>query len=76
MIASLTLGIISMLLLGLGMSCTLVWADTLFVPGIIIGAAGIAGMAAAPQVFQKITRRQREKLAPEILRLTEELLEK
>ena len=58
------------------MSCTLAWADTLFVPGILIGAAGIAGMAAAPQVFQKITRRQREKLAPEILRLTEELLEK
>lgn len=76
MIASLTVGVISMLLLGFGMCCTLVWAETLFVPGILIGVLGMGGMAAAPSVYRKVIRRKREKLAPEILRLTDELLEK
>ena len=76
MAASLTVGIAGMLLLGLGMCCTLVWAETMFVPGIFIGILGMAAMGLAPTVFSRITRRQCEKLAPEILRLTEELLQK
>lgn len=74
MIAALTAGIVGTLLLGVGMCCTMVWAETMFIPGIIIGVTGIAGVAAAYPLYTHITRKQREKLAPEILRLTDELI--
>lgn len=73
MLAALISGIIGTLVLGLGMCCTMVWADTLFVPGIIIGVIGIAGISAAYPLYTHITKKQREKLAPEILRLSDEL---
>ena len=59
-----------------GMCCTMVWADTLFVPGIVIGVVGIACVAAAPAVYKRITKKRRKKLAPEILRLTDELMDR
>ena len=68
LIAALIVGIAGALILGFGMCCTMVWAETLFVPGIVIGLIGILGVCAAyPQ-------RRREKLAPEIMRLTDELM--
>ena len=72
MIVSLTLGIASTLILGIGMCCVMVW-DGLFIPGIFIGMLGILGMIAAYPVYTHITQKQRKKLAPEILRLTDEL---
>lgn len=74
LIVSLTVGVVSTLILGVGMCCCLVWAGTWFVPGIVIGIAGMAGMASAYPLHTYITKKQREKLAPEILRLTDELL--
>lgn len=73
-IVSLTVGIISVLIMGTGMSCVMVWGETMFVPGIIIGIIGIAGMTAAYPIYKAITKRQQKKLAPEILRLTDELM--
>jgi hypothetical protein len=72
-IAALALGIVSALLLGVGMCCTMVWADRYFVPGIVVGLLGIAGMIAAYPLYNHITAKKREQIAPEILRLTEEL---
>lgn len=72
--AALIAGILGALALGIGMSCCMVWGDTLFVPGIIIGMAGIIGVAAAYPLYARITRKERQKIAPEILRLTEELM--
>lgn len=72
-IASLILGIISTLLFGIGMCCTMVWTERWFVFGTVIGIIGIAGIAAAYPLYVHITKRQREKLAPEIIRLTDEL---
>lgn len=72
--AAIAVGLAGTLLLGLGMCCVTVWADRLFVPGVVVGIAGLAGMAAAMPVYRAVTRRQRKKLAPEILRLTERLL--
>ena len=69
---ALVVGILGCLVLGAGMSCCMVW--DLFLPGIILGILGLAGVSAAYPLFVRITRRQREKLAPEILRLTDELL--
>lgn len=75
-VVSVTLGVIGCMLMGVGMCCTMVWSDMWFVPGIVIGLAGIALIAVAYPVYNRITRKQREKIAPQILRLTDELAEK
>lgn len=73
-VLSLTVGIIGTLILGIGMCCTLVWEETMFIPGIVIGIAGIAVLLVAYPIYRYITKKEREKLAPEILRLTDELM--
>lgn len=70
---SLIHGILCSLILGLGMSCCMVWAGNYFLPGIVIGCVGLAGVAATYPLYNRIVSRDREKIAPEILRLTEEL---
>ncbi len=70
---SLVLGIVGVLLFGAGMSCVMVWTDTLLVPGILLGIIGIAVLSFAYPVYKKITERQKEKIAPQILALIEEL---
>lgn len=72
--AALAVGIISTLIMGLGMCCTMVWAETLFIPGVVIGVAGIIGICAAYPLYLRITKKRRDKLAPEIIRLTDELM--
>ena len=72
-IAAMTLGIISTLVLGVGMCCVMVWEDRLFIPGIIIGVIGILGIILAYPLYNRMTKKRREKLAPEILRLIDEL---
>ena len=67
-------GIIGTLLLGVVMSCCLVWNEKLYVPGIIVGACGIVLICIAYPLYKKITKREREKIAPQILSLSEELL--
>lgn len=71
---SLIAGIIGTLLLGIGMCCAMVWAGSLFIPGIIIGLIGIAIVTAAYPLYQHIIKKEREKIAPEIIRLTNELM--
>lgn len=73
MVVSIIIGIIGCLLLGVGMCCTMVWMENWFLPGIIIGMIGIIAVAAAYPLYTRITRRERERLAPQILKLTEEL---
>lgn len=72
-IVSLIVGIISSLILGVGMCCTMVW-EGLMIPGVFIGIVGIIGMIAAYPIYTHITKKQRDKLAPEIIRLTDELM--
>lgn len=71
---SLMLGIVSSLVLGIGMCCAMLWNNILFVPGIIIGLIGIAGIAVAYPLNNHLTKKERERLAPEILKLTTELM--
>ena len=73
-IVSLTVGIAGALILGIGMCCTMVWGDKLFIPGIIIGLAGIAGVSAAYPLYVRMVKKKRTELAPEIMRLTDELM--
>ena len=73
-IVSLIVGIVSALIMGTGMSCTMVWGGVWFIPGIIIGVIGMAGVAAAYPIYNYITKKQRDKVAPEIIRLSDELM--
>ena len=68
------IGMIGTLLLGVGMCCTLVWQGRWFVPGIFVGIIGIGIVAIAYPIYNKTLKTEREKIAPEVLRLTEELL--
>ena len=70
---SIAVGVVSALLMGVGMCCSMVWMGNLFIPGIILGLLGIALVAAAHPVYQRVTKKEREKLAPRILQLTQEL---
>ncbi|MCM1539724.1 MAG: hypothetical protein NC121_00505 [Blautia sp.] len=73
-LVSVLTGTAGTLIMGVGMCCTMVWAARWFVPGIFIGVAGIAGVIAAYPVYVRMVRKKREKLAPEILRLSDELM--
>lgn len=73
MIASLATGVIGALILGVGMCCTMVWGESLFALGIFVGVLGIALIAAAYPLYKKVTKTQREKVAEQILTLTNEL---
>lgn len=71
---SIVLGVIGTLILGVGMCCVLVWQNVWFVPGIVIGIVGLIVLSLAYPVYMKVTKKEREKIAPEIIRLTDELL--
>ncbi len=71
--AGIIVGIIGTMLLGVGMCCTMVWADTAFILGIVVGVIGIAILSTGYPLYKKITKKQREKLAGQILALSEEL---
>lgn len=73
MAVSLVHGILYTLLLGLGMSCCMVWAGKLFLPGVVIGCVGLIGVSVTYPIYNQIVKMDREKIAPEILRLTEEI---
>ncbi len=81
-VAALVLGIISTLTMGFGMSLIMTdiksilgaYADMALIIGTVIGFVGMVGVIAAYPLYQHITEKERRKIAPEILRLTEELL--
>ena len=43
--------------------------------GIVVGLAGMIPVAMAYPVYNRVLRKQRKKIAPEILKLSEELLQ-
>lgn len=69
MVCALSWGIISALILGVGMTCVLVWNQPVI--GVIAGIIGLAGALYAWPLYQKVLKKQREEAAPEILRLSE-----
>ncbi len=74
-VVSLIVGIISALLLGVGMCCAMLpgW-EAYFIPGIAVGVVGIIGVIAAYPIYNHMVKRKRAKLAPEIMRLSDELM--
>ena len=77
--ASIAVGVIGALILGTGMSlCMTELGAALgifaFVLGSLIGLTGLVMVALAYPLYSRILRKERERIAPEILRLSEELL--
>ena len=71
---SLVIGIIGALIMGTGMSLCMVASKSFMVLGIVIGVIGMGIVAVAYPVYTRILKKEREKIAPEILRLTEEIM--
>ncbi|MBQ8392389.1 MAG: hypothetical protein IJX51_01325 [Clostridia bacterium] len=74
MTLSLIVGIMGALIFGLGMSMILAWDIMVF--GIIVCIIGAVPMVAAYPVYVITLRNNKEKYGEEILRLSEELLDK
>ena len=77
--ASLAVGVIGALILGTGMSLCMTelsgfLGGTAMFIGIPVGIAGMVLAALAYPVYNRVLKKEREKIAPEILKLTEELL--
>ena len=77
---SLAIGIIGALILGTGMSFCLTdlgagLGNLAMVLGIAVGIVGMALVALAYPAYTTTLKKEREKIAPEILRLTDELMQ-
>lgn len=77
--ASIALGVTGALILGTGMSLCMTdlgaaLGSLAMAVGIPVGIAGIVLVALAYPVFKRRLKKERERIAPEVLRLTEELL--
>ena len=75
---SIALGVIGALLLGTGMSLCMTelgagLGDLAMVLGILVGVIGLVPVAMAYPVFTRVLEKERKKIAPEILRLADEL---
>ena len=77
--ASLAVGIVGALIMGTGMSLAMTdigaaLGSLAMVLGIVAGVAGMVLAALAYPAYNRVLKKQREKIAPEILRLSDELL--
>lgn len=80
--AAIVVGIIGALVLGFGMSLAMsdlsdmlgIHQDVGMILGIIIGVVGIVPVCLAYPLYNRTLKKEREKIAPEILRLSDELM--
>ena len=81
-VISLVAGIIGALVLGFGMSLIMtdvgetlgLYGKTQVVLGVVIGMIGVVLVSVAYPIYNRIARKERERIAPEIIRLTDELM--
>ena len=79
---SLVLGIVGALVMGTGMSLIMtdlagilgITAMGSMIVGVVVGVIGMVLVSLAYPVYKKVLKSEREKIAPEIIRLSEELL--
>ena len=76
---SLAVGVAGALIMGTGMSLAMTQIGAVFggmamLIGVMIGIIGMILVALAYPLYNRVLRKNREKIAPEILRLTDELL--
>lgn len=76
---SLAAGVIGSLIMGTGMSLAMTdlgnaLGNAGFYVGIGVGVVGIALLACAYPIYQRTLKKERDRIRPEILRLTDELM--
>lgn len=79
---SLVFGIIGTLILGIGMSLAMTQIGSILgasqemamLIGIIVGLAGIVLLSLAYPLYNRILKKERKKIAPQIIKLTDELM--
>ncbi len=77
--ASIAIGVLGALVLGTGMSLCMTDLGAALgylamVTGILVGILGLVMVALAYPLYNSVLRKERQRIAPEILRLSEELL--
>ena len=77
--ASIAIGVIGTLMLGTGMSLCMTDLGAILgyyqmLLGILLGLIGMILVALAYPVFNRVLQKERQRIAPEILRLSDELL--
>lgn len=77
--AALTVGVLGTLIMGTGMSCVMtdigsVFGSLALVMGIAIGIVGMVLTALAYPLYDRVLKKQRKKIAPEILRSIDDLM--
>ena len=78
--AALAVGIVGALIMGIGMSLVMTDIGAVLgtvlamIIGISIGVVGIVLVCLAYPIYNRTLKKEREKIAPEILRLTDELI--
>ena len=77
--ASITVGVIGALILGTGMSLFMTelgaaLGELTMVLGVIVGIVGLVAVILAYPVYERVLKKERERIAPEVLRLSDELL--
>ena len=77
--AAIAVGVLGALILGTGMSLCMTelgsaLGNLTMVMGVIIGLAGMLLIALAYPIYNRTLKKERERIAPEILRISDELL--
>ena len=77
--ASIAIGVLGTLILGTGMSLFMtdlgaILGHMAMGIGILVGILGLVLVALAYPLYNRVLRKERQRIAPEILRLSEELL--
>ena len=77
--ASLAVGIIGALILGTGMSLCMTelgaaLGSFAMIMGVAVGLVGMVPVALAYPLYNRVLKKERERIAPEILRLTDNLM--
>ena len=77
---ALVLGVVGALIMGIGMSLVMtdigavVGPNNALIPGILIGVIGMIPVALAYPTYNRVLKKERQRIAPEILRLSDELM--
>ena len=77
--AAIAIGVIGALIMGTGMSLAMTdigaaLGSLAMILGVVVGLVGMVLVAMAYPVYNHVLKRERQRIAPEILRLSEELL--
>lgn len=72
-VISVIFGVLSSLILGFGMCCSMLWTQH-FVIGIVVGIVGLIGVAATYPIYNLVTKKERDRVAPQIIALSNELM--